>query len=69
MHQYLIQWLEDTVEIVYADSSFRITTADPQVWGYDGMECISGKVWEGDFLKMSDFGLKPIQGVGSQESS
>jgi hypothetical protein len=47
----------------------RLVTADPQVWGYDGVECISGKVWEGDFLKMSDFGLKPIQAVGSQDSS
>jgi hypothetical protein len=69
MHQCLIQWLEDTVEIVHANSSLSITTADPQVWKYDSVECISGKGWEGDFLKMSDFGLKPIQAVSSDESS
>jgi hypothetical protein len=31
MHQCLIQWLEDTVEVVHADSSLSIATADPQV--------------------------------------
>jgi hypothetical protein len=69
MHQCLIQWLEDIVEVVPADSSLSIAIANPQIWRYDGVECISGKVWEGDFLKMSDFGLKPIQAIGSEESS
>jgi hypothetical protein len=69
MHQCLIQWVENTVEVVPADSSLSIATADPRIWGYDGVECISGKVWEGDFLKMSNFRLKPIQAVGSKESS
>jgi hypothetical protein len=31
MHQYLIQWLEDTVEVVYVDSSLSVATADPQI--------------------------------------
>jgi hypothetical protein len=44
MHRCLIQWLEDTVEIIYVDSSLSVATADPLVWGYDGVECISGKV-------------------------
>jgi hypothetical protein len=55
--------------VVNADSPLSIGTADPQVWGYDGVECISDKVWEGNFLKMADFGIKPIQAVGSEESS
>jgi hypothetical protein len=33
------------------------------------VECISGNVWEGDILKMSYFGLKPIQAVGYEESA
>jgi hypothetical protein len=69
MHQCLIQWSEDTVEIIYAYSSLSVATADPQVWGYDGVECISDKVWESNFLKMFNFRLKPIQEIGSQESS
>jgi hypothetical protein len=69
MHQCLVQWVEDAVEVVHADSSLSVATTDPQVWGYNGVECISGKVWEGDFLKMFDFDLKPIQAVGSEESS
>jgi hypothetical protein len=59
--------LEDTVEIIYADSSLSVATAHPQVWGYDGVECILGKVWEGVFRKMSNFGLKPIQAVNFEE--
>jgi hypothetical protein len=60
MHQYLNQWLGDAFEVVNADSSLSVAIADPHVWGYDGVKCISGKVWEANFLKMSDFGLKPI---------
>jgi secreted protein with Ig-like and vWFA domain len=60
--------VEDAVEVVHADSSLSVATADPQVWGYDGVECILGKVWEGDFLKMANFDLKPIQAVSSKES-
>jgi len=33
------------------------------------MECISGRAWEGDFLKMSEYGLKSIQAISSKESS
>jgi hypothetical protein len=68
MHQCLIQWHGDTMEIVHADASFSITTADSEIWGFDGVECISGKVWEGNFLKVSDYGIKPIQVIGSEES-
>jgi hypothetical protein len=51
MHQCLIKWLEDTIEVVHVDSSLSIATADPQIWGYDGVECVSGKVWEGNFSR------------------
>jgi hypothetical protein len=60
MHQCPVQWVEDAVEVVHADSSLSVAMANPPV---------SGKVWEGDFLKMADFDLKPIQAVGFEESS
>jgi hypothetical protein len=34
MHQFLIQWVDDAVEIVYSDSSTEVATADaPKLGG------------------------------------
>jgi hypothetical protein len=27
----------------------------------DGLDCLSGKVWDGDFLKVSDSDIQPIE--------
>jgi len=32
----------------------------------EGMECLSEKVWEGDFLQVSDWGQKLIHAIGSE---
>jgi hypothetical protein len=32
MHHSVIQWIVDSVEVVHADSSYSIATADPEVW-------------------------------------
>jgi hypothetical protein len=55
--------------MVNADSSFSIAAADTQQWSCEMVSCISGKVWDTDFLKVSDFGLQPIQAVSSKKSS
>jgi hypothetical protein len=68
MRQCVIQWVRDSVQI-YADSSFSIAAADAQQWSCEMVSCISGKVWDTDFLKVSDFGLQPIQAVSSKKSS
>ena len=57
------------MEVVHADSSFSIATADPEVWHDLGMRCISGGTWEGEVLKMADFKLEVVQGIGSEGSS
>ncbi|RLM93514.1 retrotransposon protein, putative, unclassified [Panicum miliaceum] len=69
MQQCVIQWVGDFVEMVNANSSFSIATADAQPWSCETVSCISGKVWDTDFLKVSDFGLQPIQAAGSKKSS
>ena len=69
MHQYVVQWIEDSVEVVHADSSFNIATADPKVWHGLGLRCISGEAWEGGILKMADFKLDTVQEIGLEESS
>jgi hypothetical protein len=44
MHQFLIQWVEDAVEIVYSDSSAKVATANaPMLGGHDTIGCLSGR--------------------------
>ena len=69
MHQCLVQWIGDTVEVVSADSSFSIASAEAQTWSYEKVKCLSGQTWETDFLKVADYEVEPIQAVGASESS
>ncbi len=64
MHQCLVQWVGDVVEIVSADSSSTIALAELPVGSYERTSCISGTHWETDFLKIADFDIQPIQAVG-----
>src|SRR5688572_8372699 len=68
MHQCLVQWIDDNIEVVKADSAYSIAAADAQHWSCETVKCISGRVWETDFLKVTDFGLQPIRAVGSEDS-
>jgi hypothetical protein len=44
LHQFLIQWVRDVMEIVHSDSSADIATADaPMLGGHDAFGCLSGK--------------------------
>ena len=54
MHQCLIQWHEDDVEVVRADESVSIATADPVFWELGDFECFFGKLWEEGFIKISN---------------
>nr|AAX95830.1 retrotransposon protein, putative, unclassified [Oryza sativa Japonica Group]ABG22462.1 retrotransposon protein, putative, unclassified [Oryza sativa Japonica Group] len=61
MHQCLIQWQGDKREIVPADRSVNVASFDLALWEMDGLDCLSGKVWDGDFLKVSDSDIQPIE--------
>ena len=65
MHQCLIQWVGDKIEIVPEDSSYVIALAESDT--YERTRCISGEVCEKDFLKVADYEIPPIQAVGSDE--
>ena len=60
MHQCLIQWQGDNVEIVQADTSVSVATADPAYWEFEDCKCFSGRVWEGGVIKISDECQQPI---------
>ena len=44
MHQALVQWIGDDIEIVHADDSVSVATAKLAFWEYDGFYCLSGKI-------------------------
>ena len=46
MHQCLIQWHGDNVELVHVDDSVSIATVDLMYWELEDFEYFSGKRWE-----------------------
>jgi len=56
----------DDVELVCANESMSITTADPVYWELEDFECFSSKLWEGGFIKNNDESQQPIQAIGSK---
>jgi hypothetical protein len=53
--------------MVKGETSFTMAATEAQGWTYDRVSCISGKAWDTKYLKVSDFGLKTVQAVGSDE--
>ena len=66
MHQCLIQWHGDDVELVHADDSVSIAIADPMYWELEDFECFSGKLWKGGFIKINDGNQQPSQAIDSE---
>ena len=69
MRQYLIQWVDDTVEIVLADSSFSVASAETHIVSYDRMNCLSGQAWEKDFFQMADYEVTSSRSGDSSDES
>jgi len=65
MHQCLVQWVGDKIEIVPGDSSYVIALAEADT--FERTRFISGEISEKDFLKIADYEIQPIQAVGSDE--
>jgi hypothetical protein len=58
MHQCLIQWDEDEVEVVQANDSTNVVLADADFWNSEGQECLSGHPMEDcEYLQVSKQGL------------
>ena len=69
MHQCLIQWVDDTVEIVSADSSFSVASTEAHIVSYDRMNCLSGQTWEKDFFRMADYDVTLAKARDSSDES
>jgi hypothetical protein len=68
MHQVLIQWIGDNVEVVHADDSVSVAATEPAYWEYDGVDCFSGRVWEEGPVNVFNMDQQLIQAVGSQSN-
>jgi hypothetical protein len=55
------------VEVVQGETSLTVAVTEAQGWIYDRVSCISGKAWDTKYLKVSNFGLKTVQVVGSND--
>ena len=51
MHQCLIQWHGDDVELVHVDDSVSIAIADPMYWELEDFECFSANYGKEASLK------------------
>jgi hypothetical protein len=61
LHQFLIQWVGDDVEVVHADTSACVAMADSSIWTHDNIKCLSGlDLSDYDFLSVSKDGFVPV---------
>jgi hypothetical protein len=54
MHQCLVQWLDDNVEIVQAYDSVSVATVDPAYWDLENCKCFSRRDFQEDFINNND---------------
>jgi hypothetical protein len=68
MHQCLIQWDGDEVEVVQADDSIEISHADMSIWDAEDQEPISGMSLEGcDRIEATKNGVRLVLSTGLTE--
>jgi hypothetical protein len=62
LHQFLIQWVDDEVEVVHADNSTCIALADSPVdWQHPNATCLTGRdLSDFDFLSATKNGFVPV---------
>jgi hypothetical protein len=61
LHQFLIQWVGNDIEVVHVDTSACVAMADFSIWTYEDVKCLSGlDLSNYDFLSVSRDGFVPI---------
>jgi hypothetical protein len=53
MHQQLVQWVDDDIEVVLAKDSVSVANVKPTFWEYQGIDCFSRKDWVKVLLNQS----------------
>jgi hypothetical protein len=65
MHQQLVQWVDDDIEVVQADDSVSVANVEPAFREYQGIDCFSGKHWGEGPVEPVSSDQQPIQVVDS----
>jgi hypothetical protein len=61
LHQILIQWVGDDVEVVHADTLACVAMANPSIWTHEDVKCLLGlDLLDYNFLGVSKDGFVPI---------
>jgi hypothetical protein len=61
LHQILIQWVGEEVEILHADVSACVAMTDSSSWSHYNIKCLSGQdISDCDFVNVSKDGFIPI---------
>jgi hypothetical protein len=58
LHQFLIQWVGDDVEVIHADPSTCVALVDSSIWTHDDLSGID--LSDYDFLSVSKDGFVPV---------
>jgi hypothetical protein len=68
MHQCLIQWDGDKVEVIYADDSIEISHTAMSIWDAEDQESILGIILEGcDRVEATKNGVRLVLSTGLTE--
>jgi hypothetical protein len=61
LHQFLIQWVGDNIEVVHANTSACVAMADSSIWTHEDVKCLSCLVLsDNNFVSVSKDGFVPI---------
>jgi hypothetical protein len=65
MHQQLVQWVGDDVEVIQVDDSVSVANVEQAFWEYQGIDCFSRKDWGEGPVESVSSDQQLIQAVGS----
>jgi hypothetical protein len=65
MHQQLVQWVDDDIEVFQADDLVSVANIEPAFWQYQGIDCFSRKDWGEGPVEAVSSDQQPIHAVGS----
>jgi hypothetical protein len=61
LHQFLIQWVGDDIEVVHADTSACVAMVDSSIWTHEDVKCLLGlDLSDYNFLSVSKDGFVPV---------
>ena len=61
LHQFLIQWVGDNIEIIHADPLAEISIADASIGEAGSIVCLSGRDLSGyEFISFTSSGFVPV---------